>query len=142
MKDIHPATSRWERFATGFGHFVSHFLDGFSRNGNYQDEDEISSRMFDEAIDKIRKKEYEKDFEGLKLSNKKLRCYLKALLMTIKGKVNLHDPVIQKEIKAHWKAVSAHETPSVIEVSLPEIQREERFRFLSRPKEKSRFDSL
>jgi hypothetical protein len=114
MEDPNPELSKLDRFSTELGYLVNHFANGFFREHN--DYEEINNEMFNDAIERIKEKNYLDNIEDLKKNNKAIRIYLEALLKTLKNRINLFDPEIQEEIKRNSEEILAQEDAPVFEI--------------------------
>jgi hypothetical protein len=144
MEDPNPELSRLDRFSTELGYLAYHFSNGFFREHN--DYEEINNEMFNDAIQRIKEKNYLDTNEDLKKNNKAMRIYLEALLKTLKNKINLFDPEIQDEIKRNSDEILAQEDAPVFEIRKQRQENDEEKEKEKRPRfkgwNKDKLDAL
>jgi hypothetical protein len=142
MKDPNPELSRRDKIAIEAGNIIGRFLEGYC--SRYVPSDEIlSDQMFDEAIGRIKNKTFEDEYDVLKRKYHRMTIYLKALLKTLKNKVDLSNPEIQKEIKSNLEEILAREESPTFEVKEPKKDVEPKFEsFFKTKSRKTKFNAL
>jgi hypothetical protein len=140
MKDQKPELSKQEKFPSMLSNLLHEFENVLLEK---EGEDEaMANQMFDEAVKRVKDKSYLETVDSIRQRNITLGNYLEALLKTIKGRINLSDPEIQKELIKNLEEISARQESPVIEVDMPQQNANLHKRFLPRRGEGERFSRL